>query len=258
MKHKLLGALALATTLVLAGCSGATDSSSSTDKASETERSAAERFAENSDSGATMEVIPTKPATGSGPIEATVVDSGVMFDGEWLEAVALIELSDGEVQADQTLTVTMKIQDAAGKEIYTLTQLPEVQFANQTMVVSGKAGTTKDVEPASVDVQVVVSEGNGPAEVREPLPTIISRDFTEENGEWTPFFEWKNELTEETGPMQIETMCTNAAGEVVGIGWTYVPSMDAGAEKRVDPTSLAAPMIEKPAQCLGALRYQNN
>ena len=212
---KFLTPLALASVLVLGGCTGDDDGPT---PSGETAQAAVEP-------------------------EGRIIESGFVQDAELVQSVTLVE--NTSAVAGQNVTLISDFLDADGKAVGSETLVTAFNFPGQTIAMVGGSAVKGKAKVAAIESELII----------EPADNLVSKvDFgsvegtnlREKNGEWIADFTVANPSNKDLKSPDVAVVCRDASGAINGGGVEFPDVVPAKGEAVVSPFLLVE---GDPAEC---------
>ncbi len=205
---RFLTPLALASVLVLGGCTGDDDAS----------KPAPETTSEDA-------VDP----------DGRIVDSGFVQEGQFLQSVTLVE--NTSAAAGQNVTLQSEFLDADGEVVGSEMLVTAFNFPGQTIAMIGGSSVKRKADVVSVESELFIEPAdNNVSDV--DFGSVKGENLRQKRGEWLADFTVKNASAEALKSPDVAVVCRDASGEINGGGLDFADNVPAKGQVVISPALL--------------------
>lgn len=215
---KFLTPLALASALVLGGCTGDDDAPTP--------------------SGETAETAETEADP-----DGRIVESGFAQDADFLQSVTLVE--NTSAVAGQNVTLISDFLDADGKAVGSETLVTAFNFPGQTIAMVGGSAVKGKAQVASIESELIIEPADNKVS-KVDFGSVEGTNLREKNGEWLADFTVANPSNQDLKFPDVAVVCRDASGAINGGGIDFPDVVPAKGEAVVSPLLL---VDGDPAEC---------
>ncbi len=183
----------------------------------------------------------------AGGEQGRIVDSGFGQEGQYVQAVTLVENTSDH--GGQTVTVSVNFLDESGATVATESQVDSFNFPGQTAAVTVFADVTDPkLNIASIEPTLLIEDDGTFSETEVDFGSAPAEVVDDGYGGLSAKVPVENPTSEAIQSPDIGVACRNAAGDIIGGGFTFPDLVPPNGSVVADVDLVTS---GKPEECTG-------